>query len=217
VNTGSDDTGVGIFCYNTCTFTGSRNTIFYPTQGGIAQPGYAMGDGGMLAAQTPLVQNSIVQAAGIGISDQAANVWSTAGTGGVGASNNDVFGAATAYATLGTSTNFGTSHPNAAYGDRTINPALIAPGRRYATADAYLGGPGTELHLFQQLTATQTPLVAVLGIAGGLSANAAYTPQAVYAFLEAGFAPMNTALAQAASDGSYLGAAPPILIGAWMQ
>ena len=172
--------------------------------------------------KTSFEKGTNVVNAGIGIADYGGgNTWATGGTGGAGSSNNDIFGANSAYFSDGMGTHFitgSTAHPNAAYGDVAINPFLIAPGRRYKDADAFLGGPGTELHLFEQLIGTQTPLVAVLGVAGGLSANPLYTPQAIYQFLAAGFTPTNSfqSLTTGASDGGYLGAMKPLCMGCWI-
>lgn len=226
----SGNGGQGFFCYSACVLTASRNSAYYPTQGGAAsQAAFNLGDGGStLPALNTTVLNSLIVGAGVGVDDATiGNTWTTGGTGGVGSSNNDVFGAKTPYSTTSPpGTNFcivvssacSPTHPSATYGDVTINPVLIAPGRRYKDADAFLGGPGTELHLFQQLIGTQTPLAATLGIAGGLSPNAGYTPQAVYQFLAAGFAPTNNSasLTKGATDGSYIGAQKPLCIGCWI-
>jgi hypothetical protein len=229
----SSNPNIGFFCYSpttpTCTFNASRNTAYYPTQGGTGtQSAFALGDGGIFPASSAQVLNSLAVNAGVGIQDEGANTWTTVVGGLYGAGYNDVWNAATAYLTQNpiTSSNFcavlstacSPAHPNAIYHDVTINPALIAPGRRYKDADAFLGGPGNELHLFQQLIGTQTPLAAILGVAGGLSANQLYTPQAIYQFLAGGFTPTNNhlSLTTGASDGGYIGAVKPLCMGCWI-
>jgi hypothetical protein len=216
----------GYFCYTSTTIscTGSRNTAIFPAS--IAFNNYALivGDQGIDPVTSAFWHNNLFVNPGVGIADYGGtgNTWGTGGTGGVGSSNNDVYNANAAYYTDGMSTHFtnGTNaHPNLSiYGDLAVNPAMISPNRDLAAADLFLGGPGTELHLLEQLMSTQTPLIATLNIAGGLTANPAYTPQGVYNFISAGFSPTNNAatITTAAQDGSYVGARKPLCIGCWI-
>lgn len=142
--------------------------------------------------------------------NDAANLYGTSGTGGVGVAGNDTYGQGyMRYLSLGTSTNYiaAQPHPSAAYGDLNINPVYVDINRRIAVFDALPGGPGTDLHFAQEMAA-RCGLTAATGVAGGLTYNPAYTPQALYQFLTAGFAPTNISL-------TGVGAQTPVLVGAW--
>lgn len=95
--------------------------------------------------------------------------------------------------------NFGTAHPNAAYGEVVLSssPAFVDPLRRLATWDAELGGPGTNANAFTELSKRS-------GFGG--SYNSDYNIPDLMTYVLAGFSPTNSALAGAASDGTDIGA-----------
>lgn len=126
---------------------------------------------------------------------------------GVGAHHNLSFGWSIAsYWRNGASTRFdnGTDfHPSAVYGDVVMDPKWVDTSRRFTTYDALQGGPGTFANFFTEL-----------GKRCGLNGtfNPAYSPAAVWAYLRAGWAPRNLALATGASDGTFIGAVKPVVM-----
>lgn len=210
----------GYFCYNTsCAWTAHNNTSFQLVLASNAAYSYGLlnGDYGILPSTGVNWTDSVIVNAGSGIADYAANTWGTAGTGGVGVSNNDVYNSLTPYLTLGTSMNFisgSTAHPNAVYGDVTINPVLVDMTRSIASYDELLGGPGTDLDYFQHLA----PLVTGWNINGTRTSgtlNPMWGTEYLYQYLMIGLAPTNILLANLSHSGGYIGAVPPIVIGAF--
>ncbi len=207
---------ISIFSWDGGVMTASRNT----TAGTSSfSQGITAGDGSILPAGPGMMALNNIDVNGQqGVTNNHdTQTWGTGGTASVGVSNNDTFGLVTPYSDAYAGVvNFGTGHPSATYGDLTVNPGLIAPHRSIAGFDAYLGGPGTDAHFMQEMAA-RSGLTGISGLAGGLTYDPRYTPEALYGYLQAGFAPLNLTLAKTASDGGVVGAVTPIVMGAWAQ
>lgn len=197
-----------ILHYNGMVGTWTLNTLYMPPSLGAGPFGMALGDGGSYPAGTgSVVHHNTMVGYSNGYEDDAANTYGTSGPSGVGVYANDVFvTSGTGYFSLGTSTNYGTGHPNSAYGDTTADPRLVNPQRRYPDADAFFGGPGTEAHLMQGLAACASPLFAVLQ---SYTCPAGLTTRSLYSYLTAGFTPLTPAVAGK-------GAVAPAVVGAWL-
>jgi hypothetical protein len=170
------------------------------------------GDGGVILGEgvsgshfettDSAVSNSILYGGLYGITaGNPDDTFVSSGTGGVGLFNNDYFGNVSS-ATTGTGTHMDDgvhAHPNAVYGDVSIDPKFVDINRSWDKCDALLGGPGTTVHLFDQMFNRWNG-----------SNPAIYTPQNVYNCMRVGFAPHDVRLATGASDGSYIGAVKPV-------
>ena len=122
-----------------------------------------------------------------------------------GVHHNNVYGATNSYSPLATSgTGFGDGtreHPNAVYGDLSVDPQFVNSSVSFTDWDLINGGPGTYDNIFTQLGYRS-------GIAG--TYNSAYSIESLRQYMFAGFAPKNTALKGAASDGGDIGAVPVV-------
>ena len=214
-NTGLSGTSNGIFCWDagsgTSALLADHNTISLYTPGAQYGWGVVVGEPGYPCNGTPIVRNNITYGGTTGIFDFAANTWAQ-NYSGVGSHHNNVAGSTTPYQSQGTSKNFtanGTPHPNAVYGDVTINPGLADITRRVAGFDARVGGAGTDNDYFLML-ANRCGLT-------GFPYNPAYDIANLYNWMRAGYAPTEIRLANLASDGAQIGAMKPIgLIGAFI-
>jgi hypothetical protein len=209
----SDAENVLYFCIGgsstpvTCTITNDT------TVGMNRSHGYQFGEG-FSGAGYSVTGSSLSNSIAVGglygtLSGNSSDAFATNGTGGVGISNNDVFGATTAYGYLGSSfgINFGTGHPSATYGDVTLDPHLVSSTRRFQDCDRIFGGPGTVADLFTQLANRWNN-----------TNDARFTPQNIWACMAQAFQPQNVGLAHASSSGSYVGAMPVVsLISAGVQ
>lgn len=129
-----------------------------------------------------------------------ANVAYAADFASVGVHHNAFFDNTTNYMTPNGNgeANFGTGHPNAAYGELSLatSPQFIDPTRRVTTWDSTLGGPGTNANVFTELAKRS-------GFGG--TYNTAYNIPDLMTYTLYGFRPLNPSLRGAASDGSTIG------------
>jgi hypothetical protein len=151
------------------------------------------------------ITNSVVTGGAWGIIDgNPNNQWSaTKSYNGAGAHHNVTHNVSTPYVrNYGGSPGFDNGtvhHPNSLYGDLTANPAFVAPQLTPESFDSSLGGPGTVVHLVQQLAKRS-------GFGGAYDTR--YNPSSLVDFLRQGAAPTNPTLHQAGSDGTDIGAVP---------
>jgi hypothetical protein len=211
--------GIIFYCINTGTTGGPTclmdHDTFVGTNGQGAGPqliGFGESGGPTLLNQ---FSNSIGLYDANGI-DNSSATYITTGTGSVGVYNNDLFGQTVqAYCTNGFNCatgavdhgfdNGSTIHPNAIYGDISVNPNFVngtqysAIDTRWINCDTSLGGTGSVANMFQT-------------VMGGRAVNGyvpPYTPAQVVACLRAPWVPTNAAIATASSSGGYIGAMPP--------
>ena len=152
------------------------------------------------------------------VSGNPSNVFAAAGTGGVGASNNDSFNWGLNWAKFGSTgagthlhfDNGTTAHPNVIYADLQINPIwpvevnVGGVGRTFDRCDEIIGslsaGVGTAEHLFTMIGNQSN------------GTNGLYTPVLVWSCMYEVYRPQNTALAYVSAGtlsgnaGSFIGA-----------
>jgi hypothetical protein len=161
-----------------------------------------------LAIHDGYIMNSIVTGGAWGIIDGNPNdQWSAANSyNGAGAHHNVTYNVATPYVrNFGGSPGFDNGtvhHPNSLYGDLTVNPEFFALQLTPESFDSSLGGPGTVVHLVQQLAKRS-------GFGGAYDSR--YNPSSLVDYLRRGAMPTNVSLRGAGSDGTDIGAVP----GSW--
>jgi hypothetical protein len=82
------------------------------------------------------------------------------------------------------------------------DPQFVDPTRNIKTWDASLGGPGTIAHAFEEIRKRNDP---------DASYNSAYTIEALYDWVRAGYAPTNAAYNNTAHDGGDIGAVDAVV------
>lgn len=214
VDGGADPGVIGIFTSNNgsggeypCPIF-HNDTIYmgYPT---TLPGGYGMdfNEDPIGGSHTTSFYDSIVVGSNSQIADNDRhNTFLTNGTGGVGVYNNDTYAVATGGSpytrclACNSADNFDNGtvpHPNAIYGDKTVNPQFVSPNRSWSACDAILGGVGTLANVFQTVMFNRWT-----------GAAPQYTPSQMVDCMRSGFNIMNSVLATASSTGSYVGAMP---------
>lgn len=175
---------------------------------------YQFGESGYPSSSPSGMYDSVGAYGSNGIaSGDTGNILGTAGTDGVGVSNNDIYDVTgSAYLQTSGDTNFqsgSTAHPNAVYGDlNNVNPQFYpeATTRSFARVDELIGslsaGRGTAEHLFTMLGNQWN------------GTNGLYTPQLVYRLMAGPILAQNPALNTASRSGSYIGSAPASIFAA---
>lgn len=171
---------------------------------GLGEPG-----GNVVASPSGMYDNVDAHGFVCYMSNDGASVFGTAGTGGVGVSNNDCYAPISAtYNKAAPSTNFDngvTSHPNAIYGDVAINPFLYEVTRTYARCDEILkslsAGAGTAEDLFTEL-----------GKQWNATNSALVTPQNVWNCMYVPVVPQNPALNTLSRSGGFIGSQAPVIL-----
>jgi len=198
---------------NTSIVLQDHDTSYYPCTTVYGDYGYQYGEGTTAGSvKTSSANSSIAVGGAYGFEDGNSNGLNTF-TGSpqypsscCGVHHNLTYGqTTTAYrntGTKGTNWDDGTNlHPNAVYGDLTVNPNFFWPTVQPANFDAFLGGPGTIAHLMS--------MFALRWCGTGCSYDSRYTVHAMHDFLMLGMKPYNGQLNGAGYNGTNVGAIQP--------
>jgi hypothetical protein len=210
-----DGTGVnsGSICYwtyqNVSGIHVDHNTCVGTTTSPAGETGITAGEPGFPSsgnwARSNLLYNLLQN--GIISYSAATSSWDVADAGFNGAAvhHNDIYPQITTsynkYYTVPGFDNGTTTHPNALYGDLSVNPNFVDITRRPSKWDTSLGGAGTNANIIAQLSKRS-------GFGG--SYNSAYNIPALLTYMQGGFAPTNLTLRGAGHDGADIGAIPVV-------